>query len=66
MRTPEIPGKPRSVVIGVRVTPEGAEELDRLRGGKSRAGYIRDLIAAESRSQGMRVPSFLRRRSVQP
>jgi hypothetical protein len=49
-------GKPqgteaRTVSVQVRITPTGAEELDKLRGSKDRSEYIRDLIAADFKSR---------------
>ena len=38
--------EPRTVTLHVRLTPAGAEALDKARGKKTRSTYVRSLIAA--------------------
>lgn len=45
MRTPE-QSLPRSHYVGVRLTPTDAETLDRLRAGKTRSAYLRELLSS--------------------
>lgn len=40
----------RSVTVKVRMTPQGTEVLDRLRGSLSRSAYIRHLLAKEAKN----------------
>lgn len=43
-RPPQVPGKPRTAHVAVRLTPEGLAALDRIRGEQTRSQFIRDAI----------------------
>lgn len=48
---PTTPGKPRTVLVSVRLTAEGAAALDRLRGAEDRSTYLRRLLADAARRE---------------
>lgn len=50
-RRPVVPGKPRTVLVSVRLTAEGAAALDRLRGAEDRSTYLRRLLADAARRE---------------
>ena len=46
------PGQNRSVRVPVMLTPKEADQLDELRGGRSRSEFLRDAIHQPSRKTG--------------
>jgi hypothetical protein len=61
MGRPAPDGAPREVLIQVKVTQAGADELDRLRGQLSRPDYIRKLMKDDSaRDRANRAPAVMK------